>query len=106
MCLILTPKAVCSDVPDYCFQDVCAFTWSPWLDDAQLLRFVFAIFLHRGVVDLLVVVLAQLYVCWRIERRIGYVSYNLSSQCVYTCMYACMLYHYTCTLGPNLLVDV
>ena len=65
---------MCSDIGDGCFEDICSFNWSTILNSVQWLRFFFAMFLHKGVVDLLILMLAQLYIVWRIERRIGLVQ--------------------------------
>ena len=67
---------MCSDIGEGCFDDVCSFEWSTGLNDFQGIRFIFAMFLHRGIIDALIILLCQLYISWKIERKIGWGYYR------------------------------
>ena len=70
-------KLLCSEVGTDCFKGICEFTWiHQTIGEVpdQGLRFLSAIFLYHGVVQLILIGLFKFYISWVIERRIGYVS--------------------------------
>jgi len=81
---------LCHEAVLNCLQDMCELTWSSSTfsgsEPDQWYRLILAIFLHNGkltfaaqseiafllgVIQLVILLLIQLYFCYKIERRIG-----------------------------------
>lgn len=67
---------LCNEAVTDCLQDICELTWSSTTfggsQPDQWYRLILAIFLHNGVVQLIILLVIQLYLCYKIERRIGW----------------------------------
>lgn len=68
-------KVLCGEVGTDCFKDICRFSWiGKTIGQApeQGIRFLAAMFLYKGIIDFVIVVLLKLYTCWKTEKRIGW----------------------------------